>query len=240
MRYLLLAPLLLCLAIPAAANDTAMQGAGGAIQPMRQHSSVRMVSERVDVKLRGAARARVRCEFVFRNEGKTAVVKMGFPAYASGDVRPLDKSDLWNFRSLVDGKPVKTTFVKAKPVSKQVVPEYEAWYVKVVPFKAGQTRTVVDTYGGRLGESAYGAGAIGKSFLYILETGKNWKGTIGKAVITVDASNPPPGVRFKSASPKGYARRGNKFVWTLKDFEPVKDKDAIGIEYAPVNLPKRG
>lgn len=235
MKNALFTLLLLCLIVPVLANDTWMIS-GGTAQSMQEHSSVRMVSEKIDVKLQGNAPALVKCEFVFRNEGKAQVVKMGFPSHASGDVKPLNKSDLRNFRSWIDGKPTKVTFVRAKPVSKY---KYKAWYVKEAHFKVGQTRTIVDTYNGRLGESAYGASVTGKSFTYILATGRNWKGRIGKAVVTIDISNPPPGVRFKEARPKGYIRRGNKLVWTFRNFEPMEDKGAVHIEYAPVKLPKR-
>ena len=233
MRHFRAVPLLLCLALPAFANDTAIQGAGGTIQPMRLNSSIRMVKERVDVKLRGTKPARVRCEFVFKNGGPATTVKMGFPAHAVGDVRPLRPTDLRHFRSWVDGKRVKTSFMRAKPTKEY---SYKAWYVKEVRFAAGQTRRVIDTYEGNLGEVSNGQ----VFFTYMLHTGRNWKGKIGEAVVVIDAVSPPKVVRigtdapkrveFLRASPNSYVRKGSKFVWVMKDFEPEEN---IYVEYSP-------
>ena len=223
MRKLWVCVCLLGMCASARANDTAVRGVGGAIQPMAQHQSVRMASEKVDVELTERD-AHVRCEFVFTNTGKATVVKMGFPEEASGDVRPIKKSAYRVFRSWVDGRPITVTFIPSKQEQSDRE-EYVAWHVKEVPFAEGQTRTIVDEY-----QSALGGVSDGSSFFaYILKTGKNWKGRIGEATISVDVAAIPKHFEIKP-QPAGYVRCGTRLIWILRNFEPDHD---VYIELQP-------
>ncbi|MDO8684794.1 MAG: DUF4424 family protein [Armatimonadota bacterium] len=230
MRRTLVILSVLLLPLPIFANDTAMIGAGGTVEPMRQHDSIRLIKERVDVRLMGLRPAKVRCEFLFKNEGKSPVtVKMGFPVHASGDVRPIKSTNLRNFRSYVDGKPIKTRFAQARPTTES---QYKAWYVKNVSFAPGQTRKVVDIYGSPLGDAFIRTNRIDHFFHYILTTGRNWKGPIGEAVIAVDISYMPKGYVLEAARPNNYFLRGSRLTWTMRNFEPNEN---IGLDFGQSN-----
>lgn len=222
-----LSVLLLFLSVAACANDGAITGVGGTITPMQGHPSVRLVREKVDVRI-GWESAKVRCEFVFKNEGPATTVKMGFPEEATGvDVGPIRSSDLKNFSSWVDGKPVKTTFVPTRPGPASPGETYRAWHVKNVSFKADQTRVVVDEYTSPLGQDSMG----GRSFSYILMTGKSWKGKIGEAVVNLDASDVASFYepQFSDAL-EGHVNKGGMIVWTAEDFEPSAN---VGLDLRP-------
>ena len=188
-----------------------------------------MVSEKVDVQL-ALSSPKVRCEFVFKNEGPATTVKMGFPeGYGGVDMDWRDKTAFGSFRSWVDGKAAKTKFVPGDP---QGHGDYQAWHVKDVHFGAGQTRTVVNEY-----ESGFGYDSMGGiSFAYVLRTGASWKGKIGQARITVDVSGVPSHYSI-SLSPQGYHKEGDVVTWVLRDFEPNED---IGVYMMPKRLTLNG
>ena len=206
---ILLALVVVVIGMPAWADDTAMGAVGGTLQPMTQHPSVRMVSEDVRVKI-GPEKIDVACRFIFRNEGKAADVRMGFPEDHGGD-----SSGFVYFRARVDGIPVKVTHVKTKPKDME---DYREWWVKTVHFGAGQTRVVEDFYGGRAsGDSMGGTYAV-----YVLQTGRAWKGPIGHATIRMDLSAVRDFQTF-IPYPAGYRRHGDILTWEWRDIEPRND-----------------
>jgi len=223
----LLVVVLLVWAVSAHGDDSAVYETAGAVAPMGNHPTVRMVREKVDAKL-DLFSAQVRCEFVFKNEGPATTVKMGFPEQGyeydpDGDKqsKPVKGSGYKGFRSWVDGKPVSTKFMFS--YQGEFAPEYLAWSVKDVKFGAGQTRTVVNKYECQ-------AFVLGEEFFcYVLRTGRNWKGKIGQAVITVDASELQRYWRVTPRSPKGAVVEASRITWVLKDFEPEEDV-VLGIE----------
>lgn len=231
MRVKLHIPLILSLSLVASlasADDGGVRGVGGSMELIHpEHSSVRMVRETVGVKLSGQD-PRVRCVFVFKNEGKAATVKMGFPEVSYGEpANPASKhSDLRGFKSWVDGKQVKTRLVLSKK-NRERDQNFRAWHVKDVPFAAGQTRTVVDEYTGGMGNEVGGY----TWFWYTLISGASWKGKIGEAKITVDTSSMLEQYAVGSISPKGYTRRGGIIKWTLRNLEP---KENVEITFVPV------
>jgi hypothetical protein len=189
---------------------------------MDEHSSVRMLRESVSVKLYPDC-ARVRCQFIFRNEGKPTRVKMGFPESGWGDISTPKESRFKYFRSWVDGRPVGTRF--ALPKNQKREEGYRAWHLKDVYFRAGQTRTIVDEYQCNVGANSDGS----RFFNYILTTGRSWKGTIGGAVITVDTSALARYWVVEAISPKGYVTGRQKIIWRMRDFEPSEDI-SIGLD----------
>lgn len=195
------------------ANDAAVRGISGMIAPVDQHPSVCMVSEEVSAKI-GWDAAAVRCHFVFKNDGGPTSVKMGFPEEASGDVGPIKHPAFKSFKAWVDGKPIKTKFFPSMSEQNGDL-IYRAWHVKDLSFSAGQKRVVVNEYEAPLGVDSMG----GKFFTYILTSGKNWKGKIGNAKITVDVSTSAQFYKI-IPSPAGYACREGKVIWEFKNFEP--------------------
>jgi hypothetical protein len=113
----------LTLSIAAYADDTAMSGIGGNVQPLRSHSSVRMVSE--EVRIDDPEDPRVRASFVFRNEGPATDVLMGFPEMAGGASGYSYYATLTGFRSWIDGVPVTVTRRRAGPARRSCWPPPE-------------------------------------------------------------------------------------------------------------------
>lgn len=145
------------------------------------NKQIRMASEDVRIRLTND-RMRVHVLFIFKNEGPATKVTMAFPDGVE-DFKPRKPKDpmaiLW-MKSTVDGKSVRTTRHK---LPKAEHAEYTHVWLKEVAFAAHQTRTVTVDY-----EATHGDRGDFVSDYYILQTGAFWKGTIGKAVITVDSS----------------------------------------------------
>lgn len=212
--FLVCVVLALLIGVPTLADDSALGAVGGTLQPMIQHPSVRMVSEDVNIKV-GPDNIKVACKFVFRNEGKAVDVKMGFPEDHGGD-----SSGFRYFKARVDGKPVAVRHIKSP---REEGADSRDWWVKTVHFNAGQTRVVEDFYGGRPSGDSMG----GTWLTYVLQTGRSWKGPIGRAVVRVDLS----AVRDYQTiipQPSGYRRQGDTLVWDWKNIEPRED---IGVRY---------
>ncbi len=211
---------------PVRADDSALSGiAGGAVSPMEQHPSVRMVNEKVDIRL-GKNGATVKCLFTFKNEGPACSVLMGFPerVWASGDASAFGR--LQHFVSYVDGK---KAIIDYRPAARnkegyQYREDYTSWYVKKVKFARNQTRKVTDEYFCRYGSHAQvESTTLPAQFVtYVLKTGANWKGPIGTAVITVDATH---AVSFMDIKPPAHSVKvGDKhWIWTAKNLEPKED-----------------
>ena len=107
MRYVIPILCFVCLSAVAGADDSAVYGVGGNIKMMDKHSSIRMVRETVDAVL-DWDRAKVRCTFVFKNEGKGNDGQDGIPRVpAVATSRSRKKSEFINFESWVDGEPAK-------------------------------------------------------------------------------------------------------------------------------------
>jgi hypothetical protein len=223
MTRVLLVSLWLIVSSAANGNDTAVRGVGGTIQAMDAHPTVRLVREKVHARLTWEG-AKVRCEFVFRNEGPATTVKMGFPEESSGGVEPMKESSFKGFRSYVDGRLASTSFILSKPREEEF--DYRGWHVKSVPFAANQERKVVNEYTAPLGEDSMG----GRFFTYILTTGSSWKGNVGEAEIIVDVAGISSLYYVTRAEPGSYQRRGYTFTWRIKDFEP---RENIRIDFRP-------
>ena len=130
-----------------------------------------MAAEHVDAEIRGD-QAWVTC--IFTNTGPATERLMGFPQALEGD-----SPELLDFRAFVDQNEVSVTFrPNAQPQGEW---DYAGWHTFTVPFAAGQTRTVRNTYQGRLTWESNGA----RLFEYVLHTGAAWQGPIGQADITV-------------------------------------------------------
>jgi len=101
---------------------------------------------------------------------------MGFP---QGARVPGGSPELLDFRSYVDDEEVPVAF--RPDVRREADREFEGWYAFSVPFAAGQTRQVGNTYHGRLTRHSNGE----RSFDYMLHTGASWHGPIGRGEIVV-------------------------------------------------------
>ena len=80
--------------------------------------------------------------FVFQNDGPKTTVQMGFPESGGGDIGSKEfrhQTGFLSFHTWVDGRPV----LAAVRLPGQCADEgYETYWVKTVPFAAGQSRMV--------------------------------------------------------------------------------------------------
>ncbi len=210
---------LFLLGVISGANDSAVQGVGGALSPMKEHPSIRMLAERVSVDLT-PERAEVDCSFTFKNTGRATLVRMGFPEWASGDVGlPSDSGVFSHFSTSVDGT-LTPTRIEGLEIDRE---GWQRWRVKTVRFAAGQQRSVRVRYGVGVGDDIEG----GRFFQYRLDTGASWKGPIGHVEVVVRLR------RFSHywsvhGIPAESRRAGDTLTWQWKNVEPgvkVKGKE---------------
>lgn len=218
-RWFLIVGLFLTMPLAARANDSAVQGVGGRWKRLQEgKTAVQMVRENVLLNLDQRDSYKVTADFIFRNHGRATTVKMGFPESGFGDI-PDDyavKTAFTDFRTLVDGK-ASPVFRRAAEHGEE---QYDAFWVKTVSFKAGQTRHVRVSYrspnGGR-------AAMVGSFCLYSF-TGGNWQGKVEKSVLTVRLSRPGAYLVSNLKTEPGkqkpvFVRRGNDFIYTWKNWQ---------------------
>lgn len=203
------------------ADDTSLGAVGFAVMPL-ENTHVTMAAERVEVEL-ARDQSWVTCVFTFTNAGPAAAVLMGFPEMRARPNRR-EAPAVRDFRAWVDGSDVPVTF---RPQAEGAGEEhYAGWHTFEVPFAAGQTRVVRNTYHGRL---TWAGGAYGRSFGYVLHTGANWAGPIGQADVVV-RWGPREVAEIYDAHPPGYAAGPREMRWHWADLEPT-ERDDVWMSY---------
>jgi hypothetical protein len=212
MKRFALAALLLC-ALPAHANDSAFSGVGGSMKPMKgQHSTVRMERERIVIDAY-ANRYVTTVDFVFHNQGHKNVATMGFPESNYGDVEDNSKKSAFLFfKTWVDGVPFKAVRTAKRSGGDW---EYDAYWVKTVPFARGQRRKVRVQYA-----SPYGGTAMlgfSRAIQYVF-TGQNWRGGVARSDMEVRLHTPGRWLMMtmwslgeKESVPLSWKQHGNTF-----------------------------
>jgi hypothetical protein len=220
---------------------------------------VRMVQEYVHAKI-GPRSARVYCRFVFRNEGDTVRLRIGFPdgnSHDGEDPGSKPSPSLRSFRSVIDGQPVATSVQRGTG--------YPFFHVKSVTFHRRQTRIAEDWYEVPLDVSATDSPIRAQStnnyyiqgFGYTMASGRSWKGPIGKATVRVawlraDLRHPKPIAWAKFGDPgaftrwarlpkgtviySGFARptvAPSSLVFRRRNFEPTRGSD-IYLSFSPM------
>ncbi|MEW6532822.1 MAG: hypothetical protein AB1473_18475 [Thermodesulfobacteriota bacterium] len=179
---------------------------GGAVSPKAQHETIRMDSEQVTIRLKQNSYT-VDAVFKFFNSGQTTIEWVGFPK--QGNIWTsefVDVSDFIRFATWIDGR--KTDVIEERGQGRISVLIERAfqyllsagglmgvyglgfrpiaenrWLVQRVTFPAHTNTTIRTSYEARYvfrgAPSAY----------YIVGTGRFWKGSIGKAVFLVDATD---------------------------------------------------
>lgn len=183
----------------ALADDAAITWSGSP-KMLSGHPTVRMMSEKIVLHITPISSTSdgytdADCTFVFKNEGPACSVRIGFPDRTRGafeenyfkggeDAHPTFQT-LQNFKSWVDGVPVKTTVVLSQNPNAKGATYGGSWHAKVVHFGAAQTLTVRDTYRQPQsgGVSASTNGLYLNQVQYIMSTGSSWKGPIGSVVV---------------------------------------------------------
>lgn len=207
---------LLCVGLPAAAmaDSGPIYFSAGVLVPTTSND-IRMTREVLTIDYTdqvGNGSVDVHARFWFRNEGKAVKQKMGFP---------LGREQLsgygyfsTGFIVTVDGTAVTAmAFEDQKPTAGSEL-TYSMWNTFEVSFATGQTRIVDVTYK-ILPRGGY--------FLYVLQTGRLWKGPIGDLTIDVNFGRSAAFPDLLSVQPAGYRVQGNHILWHFTDYEPQQD-----------------
>ena len=196
-------------------DDGATIHLGGTIQLMKEHPSIRLVTEHVHARI-FEGYSLVECVFFLRNEGSATVVEIGFPNCGE-DPDSIPRPYLY-FESYVDGRKVDVELVEAKGSP--------SWYCKSVSFKEDQVRVVRDVYEGSHGFDTWGD----EWFQYVLYSGGSWLGPIGAANIVVTFEGVNKNKVFE-ISPPGYEADQKEIRWTFTDLEPRSRENDINVRW---------
>jgi hypothetical protein len=225
----LMAVALLCMLHPTAARADSMPimfDSLGVLVPATSND-IRMTREvlTIDYSNRVAnplALVAVHARFWFRNEGKAVTQQMGFP---------LAREELSGFRGFgedfavtVDGAAVKAESLNSEQEATNGSElAYSMWNTFKVQFAAGQTRLLDVTYK-VLPQGGY--------FLYVLQTGRLWKGPIGDLTIDANFGLTAEFPDLLSVRPAGYRTQGNHILWHLVNYEPEQDIEIESMDAA--------
>ncbi len=212
-------------------DDAVLGGIGNTVYPIYD-TQVEMLSEKVDIEVRGEY-SFVRCEFLFKNTGEKETMMVGFPAY--GTLPPNedrvsfgDDEKLYDFKTYVDGQGQPTVIKEGlkEEGNNQGTMYYANWHVWEMQFDKGQERRVVNTYRIKNGYDSMG----GRTVKYILETGATWKNRIGYGKVSIHFDQKIDPQDFNIVGYREYERNGNvtiavypeenKITWEFFELEP--------------------
>lgn len=154
----------------------------------------------------------VHARFWFRNEGQAVTQQMGFPL--GREVLSGFGYFDYGFSATVDGTAIKTAEFTSPQNTSGSELTYTMWRAFQVPFAAGQTR-LLDVH--------YKINPRDGYFLYVLQTGRLWKGPIGDLSIDVNFRRAPVFPDLLSVQPTGYHVQGTHLLWHFTDYEPEQD-----------------
>ncbi len=201
------------------------------ISPQDQ-TSIRMVSEKVIIDLYNDSSV-VKCLFNMKNLGEQEKLQIGFPEMTFHYYRQKSKVEEANrFQVKENGKVVNFDFsdsLRYNEEYRKKVESYkikEEWYLWESEFQQGESKTIEVQYSLPFG-MLYKTNE--RFFTYLLSTGANWKGTIGKAEIIVNLKDIEID-SLVSQQPNNWAITNDQLKWTFLDFEPTT-KDDIRINY---------
>jgi hypothetical protein len=198
-------------------NDGYIVGIGGSATTDIE-TKVQMVDEDIHIS---APSGKVSVSFTFKNHGDEAIIPMAFPeeGYNAGEAGEEASKGFKYFRAYVDGVKTETT---RKHFEDPYEGAYKYWWVKQVPFKAGQTRKVRNEY-----QTPGGWNVMQyRSILYTLSTGATWNKNIQRANATVDLSAFPKGTVIH-ARPEGFKVKGKTLTWQWNDFKPTETSQVV-------------
>ena len=195
-------------------------------------TSIRMESEKVIIDLYNDSSV-VKCLFNMKNLGEQEKLQIGFPEMNFYHHRLISESEKLNrFKVKENGKAIRfylSDSLKNNKEFRRKIDSYqilEDWYLWDGEFKKGESKTIEVQY-------SLPYGALYKSnkrfFTYLLSTGANWKGTIGKAEIIVNLKDIAMD-SIVSQKPANCKVSDKQLIWTFLDFEPTTDND-IKVHY---------
>jgi len=195
---------------------------GNTVIPV-QNNKIRMVSEEVTMvpaNTKGITEdVKVNATFLFENLTDQPIsMKMGFPYFSSAPK---------GFKASVQDKVVT---IEKRPMGGkgEIVLQHErsgyilhmyAWDIAFKPHEKKDVKVeYISTWGFVLPQST-------SYFIYIVETGALWSGTIGKADFSIILSKETmdylrhPGTALR-AYPAGYTRKANRIEWHFQNWKP--------------------
>src|SRR5450759_1172850 len=213
----LIISVLLCTGLSAAtmADSGPVYYSAGVLVPTTS-SDIRMTREVLTIDYTdqvGDGPVNVHARFWFKNEGKAVIQQMGFPLGREA----LSGFGIWGsqFKVTMDGAAVKTlNFDEKKNTAGNSELAYDQWNTFEIPFAAGQSRLI---------DATYSILPRGGYFLYVLQTGRLWKGPIGDLTIDMNFGREPMFPDLLSVQPAGYRTQGDHILWHFTDCEPEQD-----------------
>lgn len=196
------------------------------ISPKHQ-TSIRMESEKVIIDLYNDSSV-VKCLFNMKNLGKKEKIQIGFPEM--GFQYYLQNSKLietMGFKVKENGMAVNFDFSGSlgnEEIYRRKVESYkikEEWYLWQSEFQQGESKTIEVHYSLPFG-MLYKTNE--RFFMYLLSTGANWKGTIGKAEIIINLKDIEMD-SIISIRPDNCVKSNKQLIWTFSDFEPSPKND---------------
>ena len=201
------------------------------IRPKEQ-TSIRMESEKVIIDLYNDSSV-VKCLFNMKNLGEHEKLQIGFPEMSFHYYRQKSKVDEANrFQVKENGKAILFNFsdsLKYNEEYRKKVETYqikEEWYLWESEFQEGESKMIEVQYSLPFG-MLYKTNE--RFFSYLLSTGANWKGTIGKAEIILNLKDIEVD-SIVSQQPDNFVKSNKQLIWTFSDFEP-STKDDIKVNY---------
>jgi hypothetical protein len=204
---------------------------GANLLPGSETTQVRMESEQVKLTVvslpagNAAGRAKVEADFQMQNEGSAdEIMEVRFPlSILSGRGSGWGEyPEIADLLAWVNGARVTTTRVET-PAPGGESDHPLAWAAFKVTFPAGKPVPIRITY------TAEGVGEYPNvHFTYVLQTGAGWKGTIGKADLTVTLPYPANNLNvIVPWSSEGLAMNGSDLTWHRENFEPGEGDDLV-------------
>jgi hypothetical protein len=207
------------------------------IQMLSEHVKITMGSYNSSEGGGILRRAFVKCTFVFENtSNKEIKATVGFPTDVYDGFGGLILPNLNDFSSYIGGYSVKVEIKKEiigeKPKiavttptfmyyegGQEKIKSYRYWYTWDVTFPPLKKIVLKNSYWITLSSDEET-----QWFNYILTTGANWRGNIGKAIIEVIyPSAKDLKKRVIKIEPEGYMTFKNKIYWEFKNFKPKMD-----------------
>lgn len=215
-----------------AAADASMIGSVGPnLQPM-ESTTVRLESERIDIRLRrraddptmldtaGVGEYRIQFHFL-PTADETAT--LGFPLFVMDPARNIYGRPMENLTVRVGDRtvPTETKYVTYNQKSDT------RWAIFPMEFKAGQPLDLEITYSLRVDPYGKGQGA-GLVVGYVLRTGANWAGNIGRIEANLSLDRPLRPEDIQTGMPvwgttPGWTLTDRTLHWEWRDVEPDFD-----------------
>ena len=198
----------------------------------KDQTSIRMVSEKVIIDLYNDSSV-VKCLFNMTNLGEQEKLQIGFPEMSFHYYRQKSKVEEANrFQVKENGEVVNFEFSDSLRYNDEYRKKEEfyqikeEWYLWKSEFKQGESKMIEVQYSLPFG-MLYKTNK--RFFAYLLSTGANWKGTIGKAEIIVNLKDIEIDSLI-SQQPNNCVITRDQLKWTFSDFEPTTNDD-IKINY---------